>query len=37
MLMDISSIDLFDQNVGMACAKVSANVPMLNLDVNGYQ
>ena len=26
MLMDITGIDLFDQNVGMTCAKVESNV-----------
>ena len=31
MLMDITSIDLFDQNVGMACANVRLRCSLISL------
>ena len=31
MLMDITSIDLFDQNVGMACANVRLRCLLISL------
>ena len=31
MFMDITDIDLFDQNVGMTCAKVRLRCPCISL------